>query len=251
MTYLNTCKKGQPGVMIAALVSNQANCLDRFLNEIDKLNYPKEFTTYAFLTGNNDDNTFETLTEFESTHQGDSSKGKVWLKGFDLDTNGTRFSRLATLRNMLIDQALENEDYVLMIDSDIVHIPENLIPELMNVKEAEVVAPLIFIDNFREFGNTFFYDDLAFIKDRINFDHHYPYVPGYHELPTSPVFVDSVGACYLVDSGVFRVGARYVANDDVSEQVTFCEEVRRHGFRVAVHPQLRVLHTNGGKYRAD
>lgn len=254
MTYINTCKKGQPRVMIAALVSNQANCLDRFLSEVDNLNYPKEFITYAFLTGNNDDNTYDILAEFEQKHQGnlpwDSSKGRVWLKGFDLDkNNGTRFSRLATLRNMLIDQALRNEDYVLMIDSDIVHIPDNLITELMSAMkeaEADVVAPLIFIEEFREFGNTYFYDRLAFIKDGINFDHFYPYIPGYIALPDKPVFVDSVGACYLVSANVFRAGARCIPEiGDVSEQVTFCMDVRKYGFKIAVHPQLGVLHFNG------
>lgn len=251
MTYLNTCKKGQPRVMIAALVSNQANCLDRFLNEIDNLNYPKEFITYAFLTGNNDDDTSDILAKFESTHQGvnlgDPSKGKVWLKGFDLDkNNGTRFFRLATLRNMLIDQALRNEDYVLVIDSDIVHIPDNLITELMSVKEADVVAPLIFIEEFREYGNTYFYDRLAFIKDGINFDHFYPYIPGYTQLPDSPVLVDSVGACYLVSANVFRAGARCILEKgDESEQVTFCDKARECGFKIAVHPQLSALHFNG------
>lgn len=252
MTVIYTCRGRAPRVMIAALVSTQARWLKRFLYEIEELDYPQELITYAFLTGNNDDNTFDILREFETTHQGSipwcGAKGKVWLKGEDIDKGSlSRFEGLTALRNRLVFGALANEDYVLMIDSDIVKIPEDLIQRLMDV-DAEVVAPMIYIDNFREFGDTYFYDNLAYIKDGANFDHFYPYIPGHGELPEEQVYVDSVGACYLVSARIFRAGVQYVSHPDVSEQVTFCENVRKHGFRVAVHPQVSVLHTNGEDY---
>lgn len=252
MTVIYTCCGVTPRVMIAALVSNQARWLKRFLYEIDNLDYPEELITYAFLTGNNDDDTFDILREFEQKHQGSipwcSSKEKVWLKGEDINKGSlSRFEGLTTLRNSLVRGALANEDYVLMIDSDIVKIPKDLIQRLMDV-DSEVVAPMIYIDNFREFGDTYFYDNLAYIKDGANFDHFYPYIPGHGELPEEPVYVDSVGACYLVSANIFRAGVQYVSYPNVSEQVTFCEDVRKRGFRVAVHPQVAVLHTNGEEY---
>lgn len=252
MTVIQTSKG--PRILIASIVSNQAKWLRRFLNAIDQLDYPREQITYAFLTGNNEDETFAILNEFELTHQGDISwdnfhnKDRVWLKGVDMDMGGVSwFLKLSMLRNLLIFEALEDEDYVLMTDSDIVDMPRDLIQRLMNVG-ADIVAPMVFIEDFREFGDAYFYDQLAFIKDGISFDYLFPYIPGYDFLPAKPVYVDSVGTCYLVSAQVFRSGVKYVSDEDTSEQIGFCQRVKRYGFKIAVNPDVRVLHVNFEQY---
>lgn len=243
----------EPRIMIAVIVSNNEKWLPKFFEAIDGFDYPPEQLSYAFLTGNNSDNTFELLDAYEITHQGtlywdkgeNSRKDKVWLKGLEFKWEGIpRFVKLATLRNHLIMESLEDEEYVLFVDSDVVKMPPSLLRSLLAV-DAEIAAPMVYIENFREYNDTYFYDTLAFLgDDNRNFDHTYPYVPGLRTLPTLPIYIGSVGTCYLVDSKVFRAGVKYQGSDTLSEQVGFCQRARAAGFRIAVAPDVEVLHCN-------
>lgn len=253
MSVIQTSKRTT--VMIASIVSNQSKWLKRFLGEIDSLSYPKEQLTYSFLTGNNNDETFDILDEFEAVHQDEicwsanPCKKKVWLKGNDMDCDvAPRYPRLSMLRNLLIDESLGDEDYVLMIDSDIVDIPKDLIQKLLNIR-ADISAPMVFIEDFNEFEDTFFYDSLAFLKDGIQFDHLYPYIPTYDVLPSTLVDVDSVGTCYLCKAAMFTNGSvKYIGTESLSEQVGFCQLARENGYTVRVDPTVSVLHVNFEKY---
>jgi GT2 family glycosyltransferase len=239
--------------MIASIVSNSEKWLPKFFEAIDGFTYPPELLSYAFLTGNNTDSTFEMLDDFEVTHQGTLSwdkgenrrKEKVWLKGLEFKWDGiSRFVKLATLRNHLIMESLEDEEYVLFVDSDVVKMPPDMLRSLLAV-DADIVAPMVYIDNFREFEDTYFYDTLAFIDDKnLNFEHTYPYVPGLKDLPSQPVYINSVGTCYLIDSKVFRAGVKYQGSETLSEQIGFCQRAKAAGFRVAVAPDVGVLHCN-------
>jgi len=238
---INTCESGRssrPRVMIASLVSpDQNGWLERLLNGLNKLSYPKQCLTYTFLVSDGSDSTFKMLTEFRKMQQ-----DRVFIKDYDNDMGGmSRFMKLGMLRNVLFN-AVEDEGYVLMVDSDVVSMPADLIQNLMTVPSGGVVAPLVMIENFMEFGNDFFYDDLAFIKDNVHFSHFYPYIPNYGALPTTPVEVDSVGTCYLCKSSIFREGARYVSDGNTCEQTVFCNHARQRGYKIFVNPSVRVLH---------
>ena len=256
MTFINTCGDDRPRVMIASIVGpNQSKWLRRFLNTVDNLKYPADKLTYAFLTSNSADDTFEILNEFELTHQSDikwdhyHNKGRVFMKGCDIEMGDiSRYMKLSTLRNLLLFESLEEEDYVLMVDSDVVSIPADLIQQLLNVPMGDVVAPLVMIEDFRNFGDGYFYDRLAFIKDGMQFDHFYPYIPGCNDLPTTPFEVESVGTCCLCKSEIFRNGVRFMSDENTSEQIGFCNRVRQRGYRIFVNPQVRILHVNFEKF---
>lgn len=250
MTFINTCDS-RPRVLIASIVGpNQSKWLQRFLGTVDNLKYPADKLTYAFLTSNSADDSFEIINEFELTHQGAikwdhfHNKGRVFLKGCDIDVGSvSRYIKLSTLRNLLLFEALEEEDYVLMVDSDVVSMPPDLIQQLLNVS-MDVVAPLVMIEDFRNFGDGYFYDMLAFIKDGRQFDHFYPYIPGCKDLPTTPFEVESVGTCCLCKSEIFRNGVRFMSDENTSEQIGFCNRVRQRGYRIFVNPNVRILHLN-------
>jgi len=256
-TFINTAGDVfSPRVLIASIVGpNQSRWLQRFLDSLDKLKYPHDKLTYAFLTSNSNDDTSEIINAFETTHQGDikwdrfHNKGRVFLKGCDIDMGGvSRYMKLSTLRNLLLFEALEEEDYVLMVDSDIVDLPSDLIQQLMKTP-GDVVAPLVMIEDFREFGDEYFYDRLAFIaKNGEPFDHFYPYIPDDDMLPSSPFEVASVGTCYLCKSSIFRNGVRYMSDENISEQIGFCNRVRQRGYNIFVNPNVRVLHVNFEKF---
>jgi len=59
--------------------------------------------------------------------------------------------------------------------------------------------------------------------------------------------MSSVGTCYLVDSRLYRMlGVRYSGGD--SEQVTFCNDVRKPRKRVYADFDVRVWHANLPNY---
>lgn len=230
-------------VMIASIVSNQEPWLMRFLDAIDKLSYPKEKLTYSFLTGNNEDNTYGILDEFRTTHN------NATLKRIDINVyNASRYGRLSTLRNLLIFESLEDEDYILFCDSDIIDMPPDLIEQLLSATNADIIAPMVYIENYEKFGDNYFYDKLAFIKDGIHFNHYYPYIPNYKRLPSEPVYVDSVGTCYLCNTKMFRNGVRYEDDGYTSEQIMFCTCARQHNYKICIYPSVSVLHVNFESY---
>ncbi|MEA1998146.1 MAG: hypothetical protein U9N61_02300 [Euryarchaeota archaeon] len=244
----------EPRILIASIVSNQGKWLDRFLGALDQLDYLTDRISFAFLTGNNTDDTFEILDRFEMTHQGPlkwdnhNRKQRVWLKGMDSSWDGiTRFERLATLRNHLVFESLEDEEYVLMVDSDVLEMPVNLLSTLVNA-DADIVAPMVYIEDYELYGNDYFYDTLAFRVGDAGFGHTMPYIPGYSTLPDQLTYIDSVGTCYLVNSKVFRAGVKYQGSETLSEQVGFCRRANHAGFRIAVLPDVGVLHCNFEMY---
>jgi GT2 family glycosyltransferase len=240
----------KPRVLIASIVSNQAKWLHRFLDAVEGFEYPVDRLTFAFLTGNNDDKTFDILDEFEVTHQARISwdtqqrKERVWLKGDDVAWDGFhRFVKLAMLRNHLVADSLTDEEYVFVVDSDVVEMPTDLLSSLAAL-DADIAAPMVYIEDYEFYGNGFFYDSLAFRVGDVGFGHLPPYIPGCDSLPDHLTYVDSVGTCYLVNSKVFRAGVKYVGGESLSEQVGFCECAKAAGFRVAVAPDVSVLHCN-------
>ena len=243
-----------PRILIASIVSNQAKWLQRFLDGLEGLEYPPDRVSFAFLTGNNDDDTFELLDRFEMTHQCSlkwdkhNRKQCVWLKGMDILWDGfARFERLATLRNQLVFESLEDEEYVLMVDSDVVEMPANLLSSLVEA-DADIAAPMVYIEDYELYGNDYFYDTLAFRVGDAEFGHVTPYIPGCDSLPDHLTYIDSVGTCYLVSSAVFRAGVKYQGSETLSEQVGFCLRAKQAGFRIAVLPDVGVLHCNFEMY---
>lgn len=236
-----TFKKRKRGkkVLIASLVaSDQDRWLKRFLTAIDNLDYPNK--SYAFLVDNTKTRVFRILTKFKRTHP------RVQIVEFETNFPLPRFSKLALLRNVLISSTLNKEDYILMIDSDIVSIPSNLLQQLMS--DSDICAPLVLIEHYREFGNGYFYDRLAYIYKGKNFNHFYPYLSGETELPNTFFDVDSVGTCYLCNTDIFKNGVWFNSNRNISEQISFCSEARKRGYRVCLHPNVSVLHCNFEKY---
>lgn len=237
---ISKSKKRSKKVLIASLVaSDQDKWLKRFLTAIDNLDY--SYKSYAFLVDNKKDKVFRMLNRFERTHP------RVQIVEFKISFSLPRFSKLALLRNFLIASALNKEDYVLMVDSDIISLPSDLLQQLMK-PDYNICAPLVFIEKFRKFGNAYFYDRLAFIYKGKNLNHTYPYIPDNIKLPITPFEMDSVGTCYLCNADVFRNGVWFNSDINMSEQVSFCSGARKQGYTVCLSPNVSVLHCNFEKH---
>ncbi len=213
---------------------------------------------FSFLDGMSTDDTLLTLTDYCKNEDIQNMK----IMQFDYDKNYgklnndkdpcARYKKLAIIRNYIIDQSVkdahvEDNDYILFIDSDIrfkYDIAHKLIKD-MEKCGADIIAPMIYIENFREFGNNYFYDTLAFRHlDGSNFDHFGIYSNNININTSNEV--SSVGSFYLMKYKVVK-SAKYSGEKD-SEQVEFCNNARSLGFKVFVSPRLSVLHINLDRY---
>lgn len=210
-------------VLVAAPVKNASKWLSRFLDGIMKIDYPG--LHFAFLEGDSSDNTYEVLSKFKRAHR------NVWLQKLSFKEKN-RFKKLAKLRNTLIDEALQGEDFVFMVDADIIRIPRDIIRRLISA-QVDAIAPLVIIEATHQF-----YDTHAFMYYNTHFGWKPPYCPMIEE---GKIFeVDSVGSCYLVNRKVYDAGTRYGTHP--SEQRSFFREAKKKGFRVWAHPKLIVRH---------
>lgn len=238
----NEIDRYESTVSIVSIIGhNQEQWLDRFLETIDNFDYPEDKLSYTFLINAN----YGILDEFSTKH-----KNCTLLPEQEYNLNlkeMPRFLKLGVLRDLLVTEALDlhRTDYLLMIDSDIVSAPDNLIPRLTQ-PNCDICAPMIFIEKFRNFKNTYFYDILAFKHNSRNFGHLYPYVFGIQT--TNILEVESVGTCYLCNSDIFKNDVWFDSDIGMSEQVGFCSEVRKHGYKVCVNPNVSVLHCNFENY---
>lgn len=185
--------------------------------------------------------------------------------------------RLVVLRNafIYINDNFKNYDYVLSIDTDIIFDSNTIFKLIKDIQNPRldnpgIIAPMVFIENFYTYMNSYFYDTFAFrIQDKM-FSHIRPYVP--IPISISPdqlktvktiINVDSVGSLYLAKSDIFtkydiKYGT-YLRKIDLntqhpqrkyeSEQVFFCENVKtKTPYNIYVDLNTKVYHINLQRY---
>lgn len=226
-------------VLICVLFRDSEFYLNTFLGCLGKLiDFNKNYNIdLCFIEGNSTDNTYQKLEIWLST----CKCGHALLK---LEpTERSKYQRLAILRNTALEVGLkEHHDYVMMIDSDI-SFREDLVQRLVTSLERTdgvVMAPMIYVEN-----TEFFHDILAFVKDGVNFVNIYPYhevLPRYSGI----IEMDSVGDCFLVR-------ARDIKNtkfegDGQSEQIGFCQNIRKNGGKIYMDKRIVVHHADLPKY---
>jgi len=164
----------------------------------------------------------------------------------------TPWSRVALVRNQILDDGLwEQFTHLLWIDADIVSFPPTLADDLLASEPEGVAAPLVLIE-----GTRMFYDWAAFIyagKDTVQ--------PTSRErlrgrnmkvdpphLPKGVSAMDCVGAVTLVNTDIYRAGARYEDHPAFTDHYPICKKCRDMGRRVAINRSVEVFHAALPKY---
>lgn len=236
--------------------------LDTLLNdEFNQKNDIKYNISVIYSTSN--DGTEETLK-----NRIEKYKENAVLTKMDIPNRFSTFEKLSILRNAFLSvNNLGKHDYLLMIDTDImfdVSSVNRLIKDIQNAKleKVGIVAPMVFIENYGAYKNTFFYDVLAYRMNGINFKHRKPYIPVFlygNQKYKRILEVDSVGSMYIIKSeiltsnenihyGTYILNDPYENNKRESEQVYLCEQVRKSGFKIYVDLNIRVFHINLENY---
>ncbi|XP_062603699.1 uncharacterized protein LOC134265496 [Saccostrea cucullata] len=146
-------------VLILTPIQNSEDDLERYLNLIKSLDYPRHLLSVSFGEDGSQDKTFAKalivaeqlkalgirrvdVHHFNITGQ----VRRSWANEHSYAKQLQRRSHLAKARNLLLDAALKDEDYVLWLDSDIKTVPLDLIQQMLHANKDLVSASCLFKD---------------------------------------------------------------------------------------------------------
>lgn len=138
-------------VLILTPVKNAAHQLDTYLRGVLSLAYPRHLTSLAFLESDSTDGTCDLLAEqigvLNTTFRGATLHKKDF--GYHLPPGQPRYaahlqlerrSVLAKSRNHLLFRALDDEDWVLWLDVDVIEYPPDILERLLATGK-DIVQP--------------------------------------------------------------------------------------------------------------
>ncbi len=255
-------------ILIALLFKNSFLWLDRFMVCIEDLlkdyeNNENIRFDFSVIYGDSTD-----PTDIEVKKRMEELKEKylvgVKIVHIPLPKRLDGIEKLAILRNASITIVdIENYDYVLQIDTDIIFDHNSIDILIKDIEEGcdkkiGVIAPLVFIE-----GTKTFYDTWAFRMDGGKMFR--PDIINWPGLSNGKIFeVDSVGTCCLIKSDIFwKWDIKYGTEERKaeerkkmhpqrrleSEQVVWCNRVReKTGYKIMVDSGIRIDHINLEKY---
>lgn len=234
------------GVMIGCPVRNRAWVLPRYLEHLDRLDYPRQRLQYCFIINDCIDRTAKILDDFAARpgiraqliYAGKAVSAPV--VSFPSATTGSNqpeqrgrysLSRLAFLRNLLLAAFLASDcQYLFSVDSDIL-VPPRALRELLD-DNCQVVSALVC--NGHQLGDTRIYNILRREQD------HYEYI---REFPRDSVFpVDCTGAAYLIRRDVIEDYHVTYSAKKGGEDIGFCENAALQGVRLYCDGRLECQH---------
>lgn len=212
-------------ILVCLLFKDSILWLDRFFGCINSLFVNKPVGVEYGLSVVYGDSIDGTDDIVKSKIEDIRNKYRVQINLFNLSMPGRLdgLEKLATLRNSCIGLSnISGYDYVLMVDTDIMfcsYIVEKFLWIMERKKDIGVMAPMVMIENFRTFANTYFYDRYAFRIGGKLFEHLPPYLPieaikKFRSLNNKDVKIndlidgkmvelDSVGSIYLCRSDIY------------------------------------------------
>jgi len=250
-------------VLIAIPVRDAADSLDGLFKAILKLDYRRSHLSIAFVEGDSGDDSLARLSAFAADHAGGFRRIALIKRdlGLRLDvprwhpsSQRRRRSNIARARNALMREALQDEDWVLWIDSDIVEFPADVL-NLLLATGARIVHP----NAVRQVGamsmdlNAWVIERQvsreamqAWMRDRL-----YQPPPGHERLYLSDlryldrVMLDSVGCTMLlVDANLHRAGLIFPERPyrSMIETEAFASAALELGVSAVGLPNLEILH---------
>lgn len=140
----NTISESTPKFLILTPVKDAERHLNRYVENIEGLDYPQPSLSIGFLESDSRDQTLSALHKLTTRLESKCHRVTIVKKdfGFKLPPHVPRWSPalqlqrrtiLAKARNHLLFRALRDEDWVLWLDVDVISYPSNLIRQLLAV----------------------------------------------------------------------------------------------------------------------
>lgn len=138
-------------VLILTPVKDAADCIDGYCARVARLTYPHYLISIGFLESDSADTTFRDLRRRLPGLRGEFRRVGLWKKDFGYRVppgihRGAppiqieRRTVLAKSRNHLLFHALDDEDWVLWLDADVIEYPADIIERLLATGK-EILQP--------------------------------------------------------------------------------------------------------------
>lgn len=138
-----------PTILILTPVKDAVAFLPNYFDALNLLAYPFENISLGFLEGDSTDGTYEELERLLPSLRTRFRKVGLWQKNFgfhippwvhrtDERIQVPRRVTLARSRNHLLSHALDDEDWVLWLDVDVIEYPQDIIQQLLNTQKLMV-----------------------------------------------------------------------------------------------------------------
>jgi hypothetical protein len=140
-----------PRVLVLTPVKDAARHLDRYFAVLSSLSYPRGHLSLGFLESDSGDGTYEALASRLPGLRAAYRRAGLWKRdfGFAIPPGVPRWAEpfqiprrtiLARSRNHLLFHALDDEDWVLWLDADVVSYPADVIERLIATGK-DIVQP--------------------------------------------------------------------------------------------------------------
>ena len=138
-----------PKVLILTPVKNAISVLPQYLKNLKNLSYPHELLSLGFLESDSSDGSFDWLQRHLNELKQEFPAVNLQKYDFEFHPNVPRWtpaiqfqrrSILAKSRNRLLQKALQNEDWVLWLDVDVIDYPRDVIQQLLQT-EKDIIVP--------------------------------------------------------------------------------------------------------------
>lgn len=211
-------------------VKNAAMWLPVFCAQLERLEGVGEV---VFTYGDSQDSTLALLKEYNKR-----SKKKIRVKREPPMGQILSSAQIGAIYSDFQQyEDIKNYDYVLMLDTDLMRMPQNLVARLKRPKK-DIIAPYIWT-LFHDSPTRMFYDSFVFRYKSYKF---HPYRPPLND--GKPLQVDSVGTCFLVKTDVFLD----VPYGDPYPHLKFCNDAREKGYEVWADPSTAVQHVDLNRF---
>ncbi|KAJ2807669.1 hypothetical protein H4S07_003545, partial [Coemansia furcata] len=273
-----TLDSDSDSILILTPMKNNAKYITKYFELIEGLEYPRNKISLALLVSDSTDDTQELLIKMKKKYQKDGPK-EMRFKRFDIfrqdffyalphgerhSLNSQRDRRIvmARARNYLWTRALEDEQWVVWIDGDLISYPPTIVRDLMVYDKDVIVPNCMFLPPegnlpYRIYDLNAWQEtpeSLAMIE-KLKDDAFL--AEGYHEIKTyrkrldafdktdTIVPLDGIGGTFaLVKSHVHRSGVGFPAwlFQHQVETEGFAKLAKAHGFGVYGLPHYNVRH---------
>lgn len=161
-----------PTILIATPIKNAAPFLERYFQNLAATDYPAEKLSLALIASDCTDATVPLAKKLLAEHASRFCRTALLQRDYGFHSRGERWSRelqkqrrsiLAHARNALIEEALEDETWVLWIDVDVLAWPADVIHRLLDTGREMVTPHCVYETNHGpSFDlNTFVFRDAA------------------------------------------------------------------------------------------
>jgi hypothetical protein len=255
-----------PKVLVLTPMRNAISHLETYFRLLNELDYPREKLSLAVLEGDSTDGTFQRLLALKEKHGHRFTQLQLFQRHHGVRLPEPRWnpsiqrqrrSLIAQARNQLLSLALQDEDYVLWLDSDLANYPQDLLKRLLSAKK-DIVVP----GCYKTDGSIFDMNTFIFKESRHDAERPEYLLDGLFQPPTSAgrcylgdyqcsdtqsvIPVDSVGGtALLVHAEVHRRGVNFPPwpFQGYIETEGFAMTARALGIQSFGMPNLKILHS--------